>query len=146
VGCGCRGRSLGSALLARGLAVRGTSRRPEGLEAIAAAGIEPAQADPDRLGTLMPHLAGVGIVCWLLGRVAGPAAAELNGPRLETLLERLVDTPVRGFVLEAPPGGGAGAVAAAELWRIPLRVVGEPLEPYDRWLSAMTGAVESLLV
>jgi hypothetical protein len=146
VGCGCRGRSLGSALLASGLAVRGTSRRPESLEAIAAAGIEPAPADPDRLGTLMPQLDGVGVVCWLLAGAGGPAASELNGPRLQTLLERLVDTPVRGFVLEAPPGGSAPeALAGAERRHIPLRVIRAQPEPHERWLSAAVAAVESLL-
>jgi uncharacterized protein YbjT (DUF2867 family) len=53
VGCGCRGRQLGERLLAEGWAVRGTSRREEGLEPIAAAGIEPALADPDRPGTIL---------------------------------------------------------------------------------------------
>ena len=44
VGCGCRGRMLGERLLADGWAVRGTSRREEGLDAIREAGIEPAIA------------------------------------------------------------------------------------------------------
>jgi hypothetical protein len=146
VGCGCRGRALGSELLARGLAVRGTSRSPEGLEAIAGAGIEPALADPDRLGTLMAHLDGVGIVCWLLARAAGPSAADVNGPRLETLLERLVDTPVRGFVLEEPPGGAAAAaLAGAERRHIPLRVLREAPDPHRPWPVAALAAVESLL-
>jgi hypothetical protein len=144
VGCGCRGRALGSELLARGLTVRGTSRSREGLHAIAGAGIEPALADPDRLGTLMPHLDGVGIVCWLLARAAGPSAADVNGPRLETLLERLVDTPVRGFVLEAPPGAAA-ALAGADRRHIPLRVVREAPDPHRPWPAAALAAVESLL-
>jgi len=37
VGCGCRGRELGTALLAEGWAVRGTSRSEAGLAAIEAA-------------------------------------------------------------------------------------------------------------
>ena len=37
VGCGCRGRLLGKELLAQGWAVRGTSRREQGLEPIAPA-------------------------------------------------------------------------------------------------------------
>ena len=65
-------------------------------------------ADPDRLATLVPTLAGVSVVCWLMG--APRPRAELHGPRLRTLLERLVDTPVRGLVYEA-----AGSVAAGLL-------------------------------
>jgi prephenate dehydrogenase len=48
VGCGCRGRELGMALIERGWVVRGTTRDQAGLAAIEAVGIEPALADPDR--------------------------------------------------------------------------------------------------
>ena len=103
VGCGCRGRELGRRLLEEGWAARGTSRRPEGLEAIEAAGVEPALADPERPGTVLDLVGDVAIVHWLLGSAeAGPEAlAAIHGERLERLLEKLVDTPVRGFVYEA---------------------------------------------
>src|SRR5829696_2656634 len=103
VGCGCRGRLVGSQLIRDGWAVRGTSRREEGLGAIEAAGIEPALADPDRPGTLLDLVADVAVVAYLLGSAAGEpeAVAAIHGPRLERLLEHLVDTPVRGFVYEA---------------------------------------------
>jgi hypothetical protein len=45
---------------------------------------------------------GVSVLVWLLGSVAGEAAATLHGPRLESMLEALVDTPVRGVVYEGP--------------------------------------------
>jgi nucleoside-diphosphate-sugar epimerase len=153
VGCGCRGQALAGALIADGHAVRGTTRSEAGLAAIEGAGAEAVVADPDRLGTLMVQLAGVTVVCWLLGSASGPNVADLHGPRLETLLERLVDTPVRGFVYEAAGsvdgqllGRGAVAVrAAAERWRMPAEVV--EAEPDDEtvWLAAMTGAVAQLL-
>jgi hypothetical protein len=113
------------------------------LAAIEAAGAEAVVADPDRLGTIMGQLAGVTAVCWLMGS----ATAEVNGPRLETFVERLVDTPVRGIVYEAA-GGAAGAEtvrAAAERWRMPAEVV--EADPADReaWLPAMREAVERLL-
>ena len=103
VGCGCRGRMLGEQLLAEGWAVRGTSRREEGLAPIEAAGIEPALADPDRPGTVLELVGDVAVVFYLLGSAAGEpeALAAIHGPRLERLLEKLVDTPVRGFVYEA---------------------------------------------
>ena len=99
-------------LLAEGWAVRGTSRRAEGLAAIEAAGIEPALADPDRVGTLVELVGDVAVVFHLLGSAGGEpqALAELHGPRLERLLEKVVDTPVRGVVYEA-----VGTVDAAVL-------------------------------
>jgi nucleoside-diphosphate-sugar epimerase len=153
VGCGCRGRSLARALRAEGHAVRGTTRSEAGLGAIEAAGAEAVVADPDRLGTLMVQLAGVTAVCWLLGSAAGSNVADMHGPRLETLLERLVDTPVRGFVYEAAGSvngsllteGAAAVRSAGERWRIPVEVV--EAEPADEpaWLVAMTSAVARLL-
>src|SRR3990170_4262455 len=101
VGCGCRGRSLGSALLSEGHTVRGTSRTSEGAEAISDSGIDGVVADPMVLGTLLPLLEGVTMVVWMLGRVASP---ELHGPRLESMLGKLVDSGVRGFVYEDGPG------------------------------------------
>src|SRR5438876_9835629 len=100
VGCGCRGRALATALIAEGHAVRGTSRRLESLGEMEATGAEAVVADPDRLATILPQLEGVSTVCWLVGSV-----------RLESLLERLVDTPVRGFVYEGRTG--AALVRAA---------------------------------
>jgi uncharacterized protein YbjT (DUF2867 family) len=121
VGCGCRGRALAAELAADGHAVRGTTRDPAKAEAIAAAGAEPYVGDPDRIATLMEALPGVAVVCWLLGPVAAP---ELHGPRLRMLLERLVDTPVRGLVYERGTAEGERlALAAAETWHIPVAVV-----------------------
>ena len=56
----------------------------------------------------MGALAGVTLVCWLMGDAVG--APALHGDRLRTLMERLVDTPVRGLVYEA---GGDGRPRAA---------------------------------
>ena len=102
VGCGRRGRALGNELAARGWQVRGTSRVDSGLEAIDHAGLEPALADPDRPGTILELIGDVAVVVWLLGSADGEAdeLAAIHGPRLERLLEKLVDTPVRGFAYE----------------------------------------------
>jgi uncharacterized protein YbjT (DUF2867 family) len=153
VGCGCRGRELAWEVGAAGHAVRGTTRSREHLAEIEAAGAEAVLADPNRVGTLMRELNGVTLVCWLMGSADGETAAGLHGPRLQTLLERLVDTPVRGVVYEAGgslPGellaSGAAAVRAASArWSIPAEVV--EADPRDRegWLAAMTGAVGRLL-
>jgi nucleoside-diphosphate-sugar epimerase len=151
VGCGCRGRSLARPLLADGHAVRGTTRLTTGLAEIEAAGAEAVVADPDRLGTVMVQLAGVTLVCWLMGSAAG--ADELHGPRLETLLERLVDTPVRGIVYEAAgtvepallASGAAAVRAAAERWRMAAEVVEADPADHPLWLAEMKAAVERLL-
>jgi hypothetical protein len=153
VGCGCRGRELAWELRAAGHAVRGTTRAREHLAEIEAAGAEPVLADPDRLGTLMTQLHGVTLVCWLMGSAEGGTAEGLHGPRLRTLLERLVDTPVRGVVYEAAGSlapellaGGAAAVRdASARWNIPAEVVDADPARQEEWLDAMTGAVERLL-
>jgi uncharacterized protein YbjT (DUF2867 family) len=153
VGCGCRGRELAWELRAAGHAVRGTTRARDHLAEIEAAGAEAVLADPDRLGTLMTQLHGVSVVCWLMGSAEGGTAEGLHGPRLRTLLERLVDTPVRGVVYEAAgslgpallAAGGAAVREASATWSIPAEVVeADPRDP-DAWLAAMTGAVGRLL-
>lgn len=155
VGCGCRGRLLGRELLAAGWAVRGTSRREEGLEAIAAAGIEPALADLDRVGTVLEQVADVAVVYLLLGSATGApeALAELHRHRLERLLEKLVDTPVRGVVYEATgsvdPGvlaAGAELVRAAErTWRIPAAIVTEPQDDHGLFAEELAELALALL-
>ena len=112
------------------------------------AGIEGTVADPDHAATVLDAIAGVTHVFWLLGSVDEESAPILNGPRLERLLEKLVDSPVRGFVYEAAGTAarehlatGAGIVReAGERWRIPVAVV--DAEPADRaaWLDSMLAA------
>jgi uncharacterized protein YbjT (DUF2867 family) len=143
VGCGCRGQALATALLADGHAVRGTTRSADRLPGIQAAGAEGVVADPDRLGTVMGGLAGVTAVCWLMGSAGG----QVNGPRLATFVERLVDTPVRGIVYEGA-GGSEGAElvrAAAKRWRMQAEVVEADPADHEVWLPAMRQAVDRLL-
>ena len=155
VACGCRGRLLGERLLAEGWEVRGTTRREVGLEAIEAAGIEPALADPDRPGTVLDLVGDVTVVHWLLGSAqAEPEViAAIHGPRLERTMEKLVDTPVRGFVYEAAGRVqrhhlelGEGIVrAAAETWRVPVEVVdADPGDPRE-WAGEMVVATLRLV-
>ncbi len=154
VGCGCHGRDLGAELLARGWQVRGTSRTPEGVEAIASAGIEAAQADPDRPGTVMDLVGDAAVVVWLLGSARGePSELEaIHGSRLERLLEKLVDTPVRGFAYESagpvdPALLAAGAKLvrrAAQTWRMPVALL-ERERSDPGWAAAAAGSVEGVL-
>ena len=143
VPCGCRGRALAAELVAAGHAVRGTTRDEANADAIRATGAEAYVGDPDRIGTLMDALAGVTVVCWLMGTVPVP---ELHEGRLRMLWEKLVDTPVRGVVYEgALPQGEQVARTAAQTWQIPLAVLdADPLD-HDAWLAAARDAVDRLL-
>ena len=155
VGCGCSGRALGSELLEEGWAVRGTSRDGEGLAAIEAAGIEPARADPEQPGTVLELVDDVAVLIWLLGSATGDAekVSAIHGPRLESLLERLVETPVRGFVYEGAGtvdakllAGGAELARNAECtWRIPVMVTQTSRSDGPAWVEELeTSAIEIL--
>jgi uncharacterized protein YbjT (DUF2867 family) len=155
VGCGCSGRALGVELREEGWAVRGTSREAGGLAAIEAAGIEPARADPEQPGTVLDLVGDVAVVLWLLGSATGAAEdlAAIHGPRLEGLLERLVDTPVRGFVYEGAgtvdasllAGGAELARNAERTWRIPVAVTRTPREHGPAWVEELETSVVELL-
>jgi hypothetical protein len=155
VGCGCRGRSLASALIGWGSAVRGTTRSGTALSAIEATGAEAVVADPGRLSTLMPQLEGVGVLCWLLGSAKGApdAVADLHGPRLESMLQAIVDAPVRGVVYEGvgtvAPGlleqGAAIARRAEMAHSVPIEVIGRAPEAHAEWLAEALAAVDRIL-
>lgn len=156
VGCGCHARDVAEILIGEGWSVRGTTRRAEGLELIERCGAEPALADPDRVGTIVELVGDVTVVCWLLGSAEGGSgvAGALHRERLPSLLGKLVDTPVRGFVYEAAGtvegptlvAGEAALMDAAERWRIPVRCVrtsrdsGEWAQGVAHACSAVIGA------
>lgn len=154
VGCGCCARLAGTILAERGWAVRGTSRQAGGAERIEAAGLEGVVANPDRIGSIIAQCGEVTVLAWLLGSARGPASevAALHTDRLESLLAKLVDTPVRGIVYEAAGSaperaladGRALVAAAAERWRIPVRELHSPRAQHDAWardLADLTASV-----
>ena len=155
VGCGCRGRELARALLKAGWQVRGTTRDAATAGAIEADGIEPLIADPDRIGEVLEGIEGVALVYWLLGSATGEpgAVAALHGPRLQRLLEEIVDTPVRGFVYEVTgelePDRLVDALeilrGAGERWRIPFEVVDVAETDHAMWLEGMLAAARELV-
>jgi threonine dehydrogenase-like Zn-dependent dehydrogenase len=146
VGCGCRGLALAQALSSEH-AVRGTSRSPQRVAELEAAGVEGTVSDPDRLATIVPALSGVSVVCWLMGTADG--SPEVHGARLQTLVEHLVDTPVRGLVYEAAgrvdapllERGAQIVRGAAEIWHIRGEVVSADPAVFEEWLGAMKEAV-----
>lgn len=155
IGCGCRGRELGGALEEDGHAVRGTSRTKAGVARIERAGFEGAEADPDRLGTVLAQLEGVSVACWLMASATGNAEqlAALHGPRLQAMLERLVDTPVRGIVYEAQGSvdhhlldhGAAAVNVAGRTWSMPVEVARADPADAPAWTEAMRAAVARVL-
>ena len=153
VGCGCRGIALADQLAAAGHPVRGTTRDPARVPELEAAGIEPAVGDPYRLATLMPHVANTSAMVWLMGSAEGEDVEALHRTRLQTVLERLVDTPVRGMVYEAAGKlpdkllrEGAAAVRRASLtWQMPNAIVERHPRGHEQWLAAMVEGVGRVL-
>ena len=155
VGCGCRGQALARALRARGHAVRGTTRAQERGAAIEAAGAEVWVGDPDRVATIHYALADVTILCWLMGSAAGTPEqlAALHGSRLRMLLERSIDTTVRGLLYEAAGSvdpellaqGAETVQAACDYSEIPHALLTTDPADRDAWLAAALGAVDELL-
>jgi uncharacterized protein YbjT (DUF2867 family) len=156
VGCGCRGRALAGAMRDAGHAVRGTTRDPGRCAEIQAAGAEPFIGDPDRVATLGPALAHVGVACVLLGSAVGDEEqlTALHSTRLDMLLERMLDTTIRGIVYEASgtvaPGileEGARRVRwACERSLIPYVLLTADPSPHDRWVTAAADAVQRALL
>src|SRR3954452_4759514 len=153
VGCGCRGIALANELMAAGHPVRGTTRDRARVPDLEAAGVEPAVGDPYRLATRLPHIANTSAMGWLMGSAPGDDVEALHRTRLQTTLERLVDSPVRGMVYEAagtlPAAllreGAAEVRKAALTWQMPNVIVEqEPGDPQS-WVTAMVAAVEEVL-
>lgn len=155
IGCGCRGRLLARSLVARGDAVRGTTRDPGRLAEIEDVGAEAVLGDPDRVATLVGALEHVTVACILLGSAAGSAEElrALHGTRLEMLLTKVTDTTVRGVVYESRGtvdsevrGAGADLVrafGARALARYAL-LDSDPDRP-EEWLIGALEAIERVL-
>jgi uncharacterized protein YbjT (DUF2867 family) len=136
--------------------VRGTTRDAGRVEAIEATGAEAVVADPDRVVTLAPALSGVAVVCVLLGSADGPAdaVAALHTERLEMLLTRVLDTPVRGFVYESSgsvdaavlSAGGALVDSFCSRSRIPFALLDRGgSDDWSAWAERGADAVDAVL-
>jgi hypothetical protein len=155
VGGGCRGLELARELTGEGHAVRVVTRSERRELVIRAAGAEPWPGDPDRIGTLRYALDNVTILLWLLGTASGESdkVGALHGSRLEMMLERTVDTTVRGVVYEAagPLAQGVYASGIREMRRanerneVPYALLEADPRDLPAWLPAARSAVDSLL-
>ena len=155
IGCGCRGLALTAALREDGHAVRATTRDRSRAGELEAGGAEPFVGDPDRVATIVPALDHVGVICILLGSATGTAAQlrALHTTRLAMLMEKTLDTTVRGVVYEAAGSvdpavlrAGAGVVAnACERSLIPHVLLTADPEAHEAWVTAAAGAVNRAL-
>lgn len=140
VGGGCRGLALTRSLVADGHAVRVVTRSAARQAEIAEAGGEPWVGDPDRIGTLRYALANVTVLVWALRTVDVP---ELHGSRLEMMLERTVDTMVRGVVYE-----GAGNEVVERMCtrnEVPFAFLDADPAAVDAWVAQARRLIDSLL-
>jgi uncharacterized protein YbjT (DUF2867 family) len=156
VGCGCRGLELTRALRVEGRAVRATTRDEGRRAAIEAAGAEPFVGDPNRVGTLAPALAHVGVACILLGSATGTEEqlAALHSTRLDMLLERMLDTTVRGVVYQAAgsvdpallSAGVARVRHACERSLIPYELLSADPAAGEGWITEAVTAIDRALL
>ena len=142
VGCGCRGQALARGAASRtGHAVRGTTRDPARSAEIAAAGAEPYVGDPDRIGTLMDALAGVTILCWLMGSASGENARRCTTGGCGCCARSSSTRRCAASSTRRPAAWGRQALArglevardAHERWMIPLEVLMVSPEEHDAW-------------
>lgn len=118
VGGGERALALTRELRADGHAARVAAVDPD---AVAEADGEAVPGDPDVVGTLRYALDNVTVLAWLL---ADDGRDEIHGSRWRMMLERTIDTTVRGVVYEQ--GTDEGAAITREMARrneIPFAVV-----------------------
>lgn len=141
IGGGLPGLALAQSLTADGHAVRFVTRNPEFAEQIEATGAECCIADPDRIGTLRYALDNVTVLLWLLG----PAGGELHGSRLTMMLEKTIDTTVRGVVYEGPSSGEEIVRRMAGYNEIPHAVLETSREDADAWAAAVRAAIDDVL-
>jgi NAD(P)-dependent dehydrogenase (short-subunit alcohol dehydrogenase family) len=141
VGGGCRGLALARSLVADGHAVRVVTRSEERRAAIEDAGCECWIGDPDRIGTLRYALENATVLLWLLGTVDVP---ELHGSRLEMMLERTVDTTVRGVLYEGTMGA-AVVQAAHDRHDIPIAFLEADPSDVARWVAGARAGIKTVL-
>jgi hypothetical protein len=135
--------------MARVLIVDRAGRSAAAVSALEEAGFATRTVDADPLlpGHVLAELEGVAVVAWLRG-VGEVPHAQANGEQLETVLLKVVDTGVRGFVFErAAPGEVNPHVEHARItWHIPIAEidVADP-EGGAAWAEALVAAVNESL-
>lgn len=142
VGGGRAGLALTRDLAAEGHAVRFVTRHEERRAVIEEAGAECWIGDPDRIGSLRYALDNVTVLLWLLGPVDDQ---NLHGSRLTMMLERTIDTTVRGVVYEGTDTGAAEVRRMAAFNEIPYAVLDASRDDEAAWVRAVRDAVDGIL-
>ena len=142
VGGGTPGLALTRALTADGHAVRFVTRHEPFRDAIEAAGGEFYLGDPDRIGSLRYGLDNVTVLLWLMGQAPD---GDLHGSRLTMMMERTIDTTVRGVVYEGTEAGAAEVARMAEYNEIPHAVLDVPRSDQDAWVAGALTAIDGVL-
>lgn len=117
--------------------------------------VRTVEADPLLPGHVFDALDGVTVVCWLMGAGEG-LSPEANGEQLETVLLKVVDTGVRGFVFERDGEEENQHVAHARAtWHIPIEEIasgagagaadGDAEADAAEWAEAVADAVDTTL-
>ncbi|HEY6759551.1 MAG TPA: NAD(P)H-binding protein [Baekduia sp.] len=143
VGGGRPGLALTRQLAADGHAVRFVTRNEGFVPEIEAAGGEAYLGDPDRIGSLRYALDNVTVLLWLLGPAAGDP--DLHGSRLTMMMERTIDTTVRGVVYEGTEAGAAEVARMAGYNEIPYAILTTPRSDEDAWVAAVGEAIDGIL-
>jgi hypothetical protein len=142
VGGGRPGLALTCSLTADGHAIRFVTRHEGFRDNIEAAGGECYIGDPDRVGSLRYGLDNVTVLLWLMGKAPD---GDLHGSRLTMMMERTIDTTVRGVVYEGTPGGAAEVARMAEYNEIPHAILDAPRDDEDAWVTAVLAAIDGVL-
>jgi NAD(P)-dependent dehydrogenase (short-subunit alcohol dehydrogenase family) len=142
IGGGRPGLALTRRLAQDGHAVRFVTRNEAFAPEIEAAGGEAYLADPDRIGTLRYGLDNVTVLLWLMGRAP---EGELHGSRLTMMMERTIDTTVRGVVYEGTEAGAAEVRRMAGYNEIPHAILTVSRDDEEAWVDAVLAAVDGVL-
>jgi hypothetical protein len=142
VGGGRPGLALTRELVADGHAVRFVTRHEAFRPEIEAAGAECFIGDPDRIGSLRYGLDHVTVLLWLMGRAP---AGDLHGSRLTMMLERTIDTTVRGVLYEGTEAGAAEVSRMATYNEIPHAILDAPREDEAAWVAAVLAGIDGVL-
>jgi hypothetical protein len=142
VGGGRPGLELTRRLTADGHAVRFVTRHEAFRPEIEAAGAECWIGDPDRIGSLRYALESATVLLWLMGRAPD---GDLHGSRLTMMLERTIDTTVRGMVYEGTEAGAAEVARMADYNEIPHAILSVSRDDEDAWTSAVLDLIDGVL-
>ena len=107
--------------------------------ALSEAGYAVRSVAPDLAGDIVDQLENVTVVAYLMGDAEDPAA---NDEMLETVLLKVVDTGVRGFVYERPGAEPNGHVTHAEAtWHLSVAELDSDAEFAEAIVTAANSSI-----